>query len=64
MATHAHPTLTMHCYVLEKIRVNVACIVALNAERRAEEASGHVRWLWQEFQAPNEVRRAAPSCAC
>lgn len=27
-------------------------IVALNAERRAEEATGHVRWLRPEFQAP------------
>jgi hypothetical protein len=28
-------------------------IVALNAERRTEEASGVVRWLRPEFQAPN-----------
>ena len=56
---HAHLALAMLYYVLEKIRVNVACIVALNAERRADEARGHVRWLRQELQAPNEVRQAA-----
>ncbi len=28
-------------------------VVALNAERRTEEASGIVRWLRPEFQAPN-----------
>jgi hypothetical protein len=28
-------------------------IVALNAERRAEEASGLIRWLRPEYQAPN-----------
>ena len=37
----------------------VARIVALNAERRAEEAEGHVRWLRPEFQAPEEARRVA-----
>jgi DNA polymerase III gamma/tau subunit len=31
----------------------LANVVALNAERRAEEASGMVRWLRPEFQAPN-----------
>jgi hypothetical protein len=31
----------------------LANIVALNAERRTEEASGIVRWLRPEFQAPN-----------
>jgi hypothetical protein len=31
----------------------LANVVALNAERRAEEASGIVRWLRPEFQAPN-----------
>jgi len=31
----------------------LAKVVALNAERRAEEASGLVRWLRPEFQAPN-----------
>ena len=30
-------------------------VVALNAERRAEEESGNVRWLRPEFQAPNEL---------
>ena len=30
-------------------------IVALNAERRAEEASGLIRWLRPEYQAPNYV---------
>lgn len=30
----------------------LARIVALNAERRAEEAAGHIRWLRPEFQAP------------
>ena len=28
----------------------VARLVALNAERRAEEAAGHVRWLRPEYQ--------------
>jgi hypothetical protein len=28
-------------------------VVALNAQRRAEEANGIVRWLRPEFQAPN-----------
>jgi hypothetical protein len=31
----------------------LANVVALNAERRTEEASGMVRWLRPEFQAPN-----------
>src|ERR1035438_5428598 len=31
----------------------LANVVALNAQRRAEEASGIVRWLRPEFQAPN-----------
>ncbi|MCB9626551.1 MAG: class I SAM-dependent DNA methyltransferase [Sandaracinaceae bacterium] len=31
-------------------------LVALNAERAAEEAQGHVRWLRPEFQAPDEAR--------
>jgi hypothetical protein len=30
-------------------------VVALNAERRAEEASGLIRWLRPEYQAPNAV---------
>ncbi len=30
-------------------------IVALNAERRAEEAQGLIRWLRPEYQAPNAV---------
>jgi hypothetical protein len=29
-------------------------LVALNAERAAEEAQGHIRWLRPEYQAPNE----------
>jgi hypothetical protein len=33
-------------------------IVALNTQRRAEEADGLVRWLRPEFQAPEEDRRA------
>ena len=37
----------------------VARIVALNAQRRAEEADGLVRWLRPDFQAPEETRRAA-----
>ena len=37
----------------------VARVVALNAERVAEEAQGLVRWLRPEFQAPQETRRAA-----
>ena len=36
----------------------VARVVALNIERRAEEARGFVRWLRPEYQAPNEQRRA------
>lgn len=30
-------------------------LVELNAERAAEEAQGHVRWLRPEYQAPEEV---------
>ena len=30
-------------------------IVTLNAERRAEEASGLIRWLRPEYQAPNAI---------
>jgi len=37
----------------------VARIVALNAERAAEEAEGKIRWLRPEFQAPDEARRKA-----
>jgi SAM-dependent methyltransferase len=33
----------------------LARIVALNAERRAEEASGLIRWLRPEYQAPHAV---------
>ena len=33
----------------------LARIVSLNAERRAEEASGLIRWLRPEFQAPTAV---------
>ena len=33
--------------------------MALNAERAAEEADGHVRWLRQKFQAPEETQRRA-----
>jgi hypothetical protein len=36
----------------EQILVNV---VALNAQRRAEEAGGLIRWLRPEYQAPNVV---------
>jgi hypothetical protein len=35
----------------------VARVVALNAQRAAEEADGNVRWLRPEFQAPEETRR-------
>ena len=31
-------------------------LVALNAERAAEEAKGQVRWLRPEYQAPDEVK--------
>jgi len=34
-------------------------IVALNAERRAEEASGLIRWLRPEYQSPNYVPTTA-----
>jgi hypothetical protein len=37
----------------------VARIVALNAQRRAEEADGLIRWLRPDFQAPEEARRTA-----
>lgn len=33
----------------------LAGVVALNAQRSAEERSGLVRWLRPEFQAPNEL---------
>lgn len=35
-------------------------IVQLNAERRAEEAAGLVRWLRPEFQAPNAAAPTLP----
>lgn len=35
----------------------IARLVALNAERVAEEARGHIRWLRPEFQAPRDTRR-------
>ncbi len=31
-------------------------LVDLNAERAAEEAAGHIRWLRPEYQAPQEVK--------
>jgi hypothetical protein len=31
-------------------------LVDLNAERAAEEAKGHVRWLRPKYQAPDEVQ--------
>ena len=31
-------------------------LVDLNAERAAEEAAGHIRWLRPEYQAPDEVK--------
>ena len=34
-------------------------LVALNRERREEEARGHVRWLRPDYQAPRLGRRAA-----
>ena len=38
----------------------LARVVALNAERRAEVASGLVRWLRPAYQAPNAVAVIAP----
>jgi hypothetical protein len=35
-------------------------LVALNAERAAEEAQGLVRWLRPEYQSPDEVMKQAP----
>ena len=37
----------------------VVRMVMLNAERVAEEAAGHIRWLRPDFQAPEETRRRA-----
>ena len=34
-------------------------LVALNAERAAEEARGHVRWLRPDFQAPEAAQTGA-----
>lgn len=34
-------------------------LVALNAERAAEEKRGLVRWLWPEFQNPSGAKEAA-----
>ncbi|MDP3514730.1 MAG: hypothetical protein Q8S20_18465 [Sulfuritalea sp.] len=36
----------------------LARLVALNTERRAEEAQGHVRWLRPEFQNPQAAQAA------
>lgn len=41
----------------------VARVVALNAERAAEEAQGEVRWLRPEFQAPRDRATPAPALA-
>ena len=41
----------------------VSRVVALNAERVAEEAAGTVRWLRPEFQAPEETRRRVAAAA-
>ncbi|MBJ6983737.1 class I SAM-dependent DNA methyltransferase [Luteimonas sp. MC1750] len=38
-------------------------LVALNAERAAEEARGHVRWLRPEFQNPDLAREPQPEQA-
>ncbi len=38
-------------------------LVALNAERAAEEARGHIRWLRPEFQNPEVAREKAPEQA-
>ncbi|MBN8263336.1 MAG: class I SAM-dependent DNA methyltransferase [Xanthomonadales bacterium] len=38
-------------------------LVALNAERAAEEARGHIRWLRPEFQNPQHARPDAPADA-
>ncbi|WP_271678724.1 class I SAM-dependent DNA methyltransferase [Thermomonas mangrovi] len=38
-------------------------LVALNAERAAEEARGHIRWLRPEFQNPQHARPEAPADA-
>jgi len=35
-------------------------LVALNHERAAEEANGHVRWLRPEYQAPEEAKAPQP----
>lgn len=37
----------------------VSRVVALNAERAAEEAAGQVRWLRPDYQAPAEALRPA-----
>ncbi len=36
-------------------------LVDLNAERAAEEAAGHIRWLRPEYQAPDEVKATQTS---
>ena len=35
----------------------LARLVALNAERAAEEAQGHIRWLRPKYQAPDHAAR-------
>ncbi len=39
----------------------LARVVALNAERAAEEAQGKIRWLRPEFQAPQQTALGLPS---
>ncbi|HEU0065602.1 MAG TPA: type IIL restriction-modification enzyme MmeI, partial [Sphingomonas sp.] len=41
----------------------VARLVALNAERAAEEAAGHVRWLRPDYQIPRFAKDAAKRVA-
>jgi hypothetical protein len=38
-------------------------LVALNAERAAEERSGHIRWLRPEYQAPEQVQATQTTLA-
>jgi hypothetical protein len=47
-----------HTITHEQILEN---LVALNAERAAEERNGHIRWLRPEYQAPQQTQPLQPT---
>ena len=58
-AGHNHVVGTKECSEEFEQRL-LTRLVALNHERAAEEANGHVRWLRPEYQAPEEAKAPQP----